>query len=123
MKDTYKTTATLNTNKGYYQHFGIRECTACLYGDKVEDIREIVFKVSEDQSIPESNIRTMNADYWGWYETDKDNFTLIYPQRFLLEMCFPHGLQKTEEALKGKQKALRLEIVEVMPDKDNFHID
>ena len=39
----------------------------------------------------------------------KDDFIMIYAQRFLLDMCFPYGIKATEE--KGQGKAYRLEIV------------
>ena len=113
MKELFNKTAVLNTNKGFYHHFGIRGCTACLYGDKPEDIMLVEFKISEDQTVPEFNNKDLNADYWGWYEIEKDDFTLIYPKRFLLDMCFPAGIDNTEKALPDKGKAYRLEVVNV----------
>lgn len=111
MKDYFLKTAILNTTKGFYHHFGIHECTANLYGDNPLDILEVTFKVHGDQSIPAFNNKDLNADYWGWYELENDDFTLIYPKRFLLDMCFPAGLLKTEMGQPGKGKSYRLEIV------------
>ena len=113
MKELYNKTAVLNTNKGFYHHFGIRKSTACLYGDKPEDIMLVEFKISEDQTIPEFNNKDLNADYWGWYEPEKDDFTMIYPKRFLLDMCFPAGITGTEEGQPNKGKSYRLEIIGV----------
>ena len=112
MNNTFKMTATLNKSGRFYQHFGIRPVLVSLYGDKVEDIRELTMKISEDQTIPKGVIK--EPDYWGWYDNDKKLFSImIYAQRFLLEMCFPYGLKAEEDAEKGK--AYRLEIVNVEP--------
>jgi hypothetical protein len=112
-KDQYETTAVLNGD--HYRHFGIQPITANLYGDKPEDIETIKFKIHEDQSLPEkNNITNMTqqclVDYWGWYDYKDDDFTMmIYPQRFLLNMCFPSGINGSEEVHHGK--AFRLEII------------
>lgn len=114
MKDIFIKTAVLNTAKGYYHHFGIHECTASLYGNKPEDIVEVSLKISEDQSIPAFNDKDLTVDYWGWYDIEKDDMTmLLYPKRFLLDMCFPAGITGTENAQPDKGKAYRLEIIDV----------
>ena len=106
-KDQYEVTAVHNGD--HYHHFGIHPKTATLYGDNPEDIETIVFRIHKDQSIPETH--KQEADYWGWYEYRDERFTImIYPQRFLLNMCFPAGIEGSEEAHHGK--AYRLEIVE-----------
>ncbi len=113
LKDHFEITAVWD-GKRYY-HFGIRETTASLYGDDPTDIETVGFKISEDQSEP-SNVgkELPDFDYWGWYEFDKDeNFSMIYPQRFLLDMCFTHGIRGSEEVHHGK--AYRLELVEPEP--------
>jgi len=107
----FKINATLNERGDFYQHFGIHPMLVSLYGDKVEDIVEVEFKVSEDQSIP-PNDQSMNPDYWGWYDNKKEAFSMmIYAKRFLLEMCFVYGIKACED--RGEGKAYRLEIVKV----------
>jgi hypothetical protein len=109
--ENFKTTATLNKSGKFYQHFGIRAVLCSLYGDKPEDIVGVEFKISEDQTVPKPNQPTLSADYWGWYDNDKKEFTMmIYAQRFLLEMCFPN-MEESEK--RGKGKAYRLEIVNI----------
>lgn len=106
----FKVNATLNHNGKCYEHFGIQPELAMLYGNKLEDIVEVEMKVSDDQIII-SEI-TASADYWGWYNNNRKEFTnMIYAQRFLLEMCFTYGIKASEES--GEGKAYRLEIVSV----------
>jgi len=97
-------------NKTHYHHFGIHPTTACLYGDDADDIETIRVKISDNQSIPESNQKNMIADYWGWFDSKDETFGLTYPQRFLLDMCFPNGIKLSEE--HGQGKAYRLIIIE-----------
>jgi len=110
--ENFKITATLNKTGKFYQHFGIREILCSLYGDKPEDIVEVEFKISDDQTVPKPNEKMLSADYWGWYSNKDQKFTMmIYAQRFLLEMCFPNGIKASEDY--GDGKAYRLEIVNV----------
>ena len=105
---TFETTAVLNND--HYHHFGIHEITAAVYGDDPKNIEKIKLCVSDDQSIPEPNQKFDKADYWGWYDSNDKEFTnLIYPQRFLLNMCFPSGIEASEKA--GQGKAYRLEVI------------
>ena len=84
-KDQYEVTAVHNGD--HYHHFGIHSMTATLYGDDPENIETIVFRIHEDQTIPETH--KQEADYWGWYDFAKDEgFSMIYPQRFLLDESF-----------------------------------
>ena len=115
--ENFKITATQNKSGKFYQHFGICETLCCIYGDKPEDIVEIEFNISTDQSVPKHNeqIQTLGADYWGWYDNEDKKFTMmIYAQRFLLEMCFPN-MEESEK--RGRGKAYRLEIVNVNKNK------
>lgn len=109
---TFKKNAVLDEN-GNYRHFGIHPVTASLYGDKVEDIVELTMKISDNQSEPDNE--TMIADYWGWFDNEENEFSLIYPKYFLLNMCFPYGIKILEA--QGRGKAYRLEIIEY--DKTN----
>jgi len=107
MEKTFEITAVWN--KKCYHHFGIRPSLASLYGDKIEDIETLIMKISKDQTVPETHMK--EADYWGWFDAEKNEFTtIVYAQRFLLEMCFPYGIKATED--DGQGKAYRLEIVE-----------
>ncbi len=108
----FKVNATLNEKGRYYHHFGIHPTLAMMYGDKPEDIVELEMKVSNDQTVPPANEKDLSVDYWGWYDSEKNEFTkMIYAKRFLLEMCFPYGIKRSEES--GQGKAYRLEIVNV----------
>jgi hypothetical protein len=109
MEKTYKYNAVFNGK--HYDHFGIHPKLGSLYGDKPEDIVEVELKICDDQNIPiSSDNKNMIFDYWGWFDYDKQSFTMIYPKRFLLEMCFPYGIKASED--KNQGKAYRLEIVD-----------
>lgn len=112
MKKTHKHKAVFNGE--YFEHFGIREVTASLYGKKKEEILEVKLTISEDQSIPpppQNDPAVLTSDYWGWWDNEDKAFTMIYQKRFLLDMCFPYGIEASEE--KGKGKAYRLEVKEI----------
>jgi len=103
----FEVTAVLNDD--FYNHFGIHPSLASLYGDKIKDIETLIMKISKDQTIPKTHMK--EADYWGWFNAEKNKFTMmIYAQRFLLEMCFSYGIKEAEDA--GQGKAYRIEIVE-----------
>jgi len=108
MNNTFEKTAVWSET--YYNHFGIHPSIASMYGDKPEDIETLTLKISEDQSIPEPNSKCDDADYWGWYDSEKKRFSsMIYAQRFILDICFPAGIKGSEKA--GKGKAYRLDII------------
>ena len=110
VEDTFINTAVFNGK--CYHHFGIHEITAGIFGDKVSDIMDVTLRISKDQSKPKKEITAQtDADYWGWYDSNRGEFshTMIFPQRFLLALCFPGGIELAELAEHGR--AYRLEIV------------
>lgn len=92
-----------------YEHFGISEELAYMYGHEAKEVCSVNMKVSDDQRKPVSNDGNMDADYWGWYDFERGDFTNVYPKLFLLDMCFAYGIKAAEGANQGK--AYRLEIV------------
>lgn len=101
-------------NGKYFEHFGIREISAFLYGKKKEEILKVELTISDDQSLPplpQNDPAVMTSDYWGWWDNEQKHFSMIYQKRFLLNMCFPYGIESSEE--KGKGKAYRLEVKEI----------
>lgn len=108
MKKIYTITA-VKHEKGYYHHFGIHPMTAPIFGDDPKDIVEVDFIIDDDQSVPPDYIEP--CDYWGWIDKKEDELsTLTFPQRFLLNMCFPYGIEASED--KGEGKAYRLKLVQ-----------
>lgn len=93
----------------HYKHFGIHPSIANMYGHKPEEIVELEMEVADDQTIPDSNGKYLEADYWGWFDNVDQDFCMIYPQRFLMAMCFPYGVKAAEE--KNQGKAYRLKII------------
>lgn len=108
--ETYKFNAVYNKKGDFYEHFGIHPTLVNLYGVKPEDIVEVEMKKSEDQSVQVFD-KSMNSDYWGWFDFDRQEFSMIYAKYFLLNMCFPYGIKPCEEQNQGK--AYRLEIVNI----------
>lgn len=92
-----------------FEHFDIRPITASLYGRSADEIVDVKLAVSSNQDRPTSNDGNMDVDYWGWFDYEKNDFTLIYAKRFLLDMCFAYGINGAEGANKGM--AYRLEVV------------
>jgi hypothetical protein len=95
-------------NGKYYEHFGIRKEIAYMYGHKENEVSDVEMRVSADQRLPVSNDGDMNSDYWGWFDFERQEFTIIYAKRFLLNMCFTYGIEASEQAKQGK--AYRLEV-------------
>lgn len=94
----------------YYHHFNINKETSMLFGDNPKDIIEVEVSVHEDQTPikPNSEIDSSKPDYWGFWDNDKKLMWHIYPAYFLLDMCFPSGLELVEQ--RGGGKAYRLNI-------------
>jgi hypothetical protein len=105
---TFNTTAVKNDD-GHYYHFGINRSFASIYGAKPEDVEDIKMKISDDQTIPKSDNKDIDVDYWGWYDFNSKYFSMIYPKRFLLNMCFAYGIEASEKSEQGK--SYRLEII------------
>lgn len=98
-------------HEGVYRHFGVNEKNACLYGDNVEDILKVEVSVAKDQTIPpppQKDPKVNEADYWAWWDNDQKRFSLIFGKHFLLNMCFPYGMELEEE--RGKGKAYRVNV-------------
>ena len=104
-------TKTAVLRNGYYDHFGIRPELVSLYGDKVENIVTVIMKISDDQSLPDLKNKSNETDYWVWYDNELGFTDMLYPQRFLLDMCFPYGIKSCED--KNQGKAYRVEILEI----------
>jgi len=101
-------TKTAVFNGKYFEHFDICPITASLYGNKESDIIEVELSIADNQTKPTSNDKNMDADYWGWMDNKKQDFTMVYAKRFLLDMCFPAGIDGTEKF--GDGKAYRLNV-------------
>jgi len=50
------------------------------------------------------------SDYWGWYDNEKNDYSMIYPNKTPFKMCFPYGYEAEEKA--GKGRAVNLVVVE-----------
>ncbi len=88
-----------------YKSFGINKINACLYGEKMENVVDVELSIAEDQTLPpapQNDPKINEADYWAWYETEKEAPSLIWGKYFLLNMCFANGIKAAEGAGQGK---------------------
>lgn len=94
----------------YYHHFNIGEETAMLFGDNPKDIVKVEVSIHENQTPVELNSKldSSDPDYWGYWDNEQNQMWHIYSAYFLLDMCFPAGLNTMEE--RGFGKAYRLNI-------------
>lgn len=95
-------------NGGHYKNFGINPISAIIYGKQEKDIIQVEVSIHENQEKVPPNSKNMEADYWGWWDETQKRFSLIWPQYFLLNMCFPYGIKAAEESNQGK--AYRLNV-------------
>ena len=93
--------------KGKYRNFGILPHTASLYGHKASEILTLEFKISADQTKPVD--KTVEDDFWVWFDFSDGKFKFLYPQWLLLDICFPCGIAGSENV--GHGKALRVELL------------
>ena len=110
----FTSTATLSSDGSHYKDFGIHKVVASLYGKDPMDIVEVEFVISSNQTPVEKNSVQKNdkPDYWVWICKEGDIAQrMIWPQYFLLNMCFPYGIKAEEE--RGNGKAFRVELVEL----------
>ena len=103
-----KNTAVFNGK--YFEHFGIHPATASLYGNKVSEIIEVELSVAKDQTKSPANDKNPDPDYWGWWDETDQRFSMIYAKRFLLDMCFPAGIDGTKKHRPEEGKAYRLNV-------------
>jgi hypothetical protein len=85
-------------------HFAPHPETARLY-----DARLPVYAVtvSEIDPTPES--------YWGWWDQTEGAFSLVYPWRGGVEMCFPYGTKVEEARGAGRLVAVAISDAELIP--------
>lgn len=112
--ESYKQKETTVFNGSCFVHFGVNEKNACLYGDKISDIVEVELTIADNQEKPpppQHDPKVNEPDYWGWWDNDKQEFTLIWNKYFLLNMCFTYGMDAEEE--RGRGKAYRVNVKKV----------
>lgn len=73
--------------------------TACHAGNKI-----FKAKLTENQSNEESI-------YWAWWENEKNTFTLCYPMKAGVEICFPYGTKAESDRGRGVLVNVVVELV------------
>ena len=54
------------------------------------------------------------SNYWGWVDLESRVLCLIFPEFFLLEMCFPDGIQHDIDRGDGLPVNLVVELVDTL---------
>ncbi len=109
IKNQYVNTAVIENNM--FTHFGIHPVTSCLYGHDESEIVSVVLEIHEDQTpVVQQCHELKTVDYWGWFDTEKQEFTMIYQQYFLLNMCFPYGIKAEDDRNFGKAYRLKISL-------------
>lgn len=100
-----------------FEHFGIHQKTCSLYGKNSSEFVRVEISVATNQDKPEvDNNRSPEADYWAWWDNERQHFAHVYAKHFLLGMCFIYGIEVEEKA--GKGKAYRVNVKPVGSDTD-----
>jgi len=69
-------------------------------------------------SVPEEDMKRVrvsydeNGAYWGWWDAEKEHFTMIWPSRVQVEICFPYGSAAEERRGRGKLVQLKVEEIQ-----------
>lgn len=89
--------------KNLYWHESKNAFHCSLYDDK-SPVHKV--KVTEDL--------TGLSKYHGWFDNEKQEFRMIWPEKQLVQMCFPYGHEIEEEKGRGKLTRLNIEFLEVV---------
>jgi hypothetical protein len=44
----------------------------------------------------------------GWWDNERREFAFVYPQKFLVEMCFPYAIKEYEKYGEGKLMPVKI---------------
>lgn len=91
----------------YYTHFMANPNVVQLH-----DETSAVYQAEVEQCEDSPGV------YWGWWENQKQAFTMVYRTRSILNMCFPYGFDIEEK--KGRGHAVPVKVTlgpEVLPPK------
>lgn len=97
-----------STKEEYFCDIHFHQNMVKLYDNS--DIYQLEVTKHENQTI-DPKIEKYGLDYWGWMDTDKDYFELVYPSYPQFQICFAYGYHKAEQL--GRGKAYRLKVVEI----------
>ena len=68
-----------------------------------DEIPILETEVSQGTDTPES--------YWGWWDDNRKRWELVFPRKFLVEMCFPYGTDPEELVGRGKLLPVNIKIL------------
>lgn len=80
-----------------WKHFAAQPQSTRLYDDTLP-----VHEVAVEECAEEPGC------YFAWWDAATERFDFVYPERGLVEMCFPYGTKIEEERGAGKLFAVRV---------------
>lgn len=109
-----KSISTAVNDNGIFNHLNIHPVTAFLYSRDESEILIVELEAAADQNIQSNASQTKNTkpDYWAWWDAAKKKFTNMYPQRFLLNLIFPYGIEAAEEHGDGKAYRVSIKVID-----------
>jgi hypothetical protein len=73
----------------------------CMDDRRPFPVFEVV--VSEGTDTPDS--------YWGWWDSGRQAFNIVFARKLLVEVCFPYGSKAEEDRGRGKLMPVNIEIL------------
>ena len=59
-------------------------------------------KAADECTVTETQDNAEGIEYcWGWWDNKDEKFTMVWPSRVQLEVCFPYGYKIEEKRGKG----------------------
>jgi hypothetical protein len=84
------------SKSGKYNHFYPSKAQLRLCGAKEDDVVSVI--LTEDQM----------GTHWGWWDNKTNDFSMVYPQRFLVTICSPDAFKAATERGDGEILAIRV---------------
>jgi len=79
--------------------------------------RTVMLCCSRDEPIYQVKIREVRkgeiSQYWGWFDNEDEEYSMIWPSKIQMKMCFPYGPEAEESRGAGRQVNLVVEEVGV----------
>lgn len=84
----------------WYAHFQTRPEITRLYDKSANVLEALVTETSDTKKA-----------YWAWWDSKEKEFEFVYPEKFLVDMCFPYGTKPETEKGGGYLLPVSIEIL------------
>jgi len=79
----------------------VRSVKMCMDDRRPFPILEVV--VEEGTDTPDS--------YWGWWDSERQAFNIVFARKLLVEICFPYGSKAEEDRGRGKLLPVNVRVI------------